>query len=251
MRHMLFSVAAAALALPAVPAAAQDAPPAASADAIDAERLALAEEILSIQMPPGILGEVMTGLFENAVPAMGDMRVGQIMQIGGLPKSEVEAMGDTKMSEIMEIFDPYWEERIRIVMRPMTALYSRMEPMVRDLYIKSYARRFSAAELREILAFARSETGTAFLQHQWRMALDPTFMQDMMAEMPDLMADMNFEAIQEEITEAQAALPPPREFSDLTPAERTRLAELLGITVAELKANWGSEQKTVVVLPAK
>jgi hypothetical protein len=53
--------------------------------------------------------------------------------------------------------------------------------------------------------------------------------------MPEMMAKAK---------EAEAKLPPRRTFSDLTPAEQARLAELLGISVETLRESEPARENT-------
>jgi len=58
-------------------------------------------------------------------------------------------------------------------------------------------------------------------------------MDKMQAFMPKMMKQMP--AIVEKVKTATADLPPPRKYADLSDAETAELADLLGISVAELE----------------
>ncbi len=246
MKRFWFGCAAGILAVTAMPASAQSAEEAATTQATDAERLRLASAIVDHQMPPGMMSELMSGMFENLMPAFGaslaDMKISELGRIGGLSEGEVAELGDAKMGEAMAIIDPHWQDRFEVTSAAMGQAFrpiaERMEPVFREIYTESYARRFSEAELRDILAFVSTDTGAAFVQHQWRMSLDPETMQSMMARLPEMMADLDFTGMQATLQTATADIPPPRQFDDLSSKEQSRLATLLGISVAELEENW-------------
>lgn len=259
MKKLMFSAAVAvtALSAPIGPASAQGAAAfTVSQDAAaDSERIALAQAIVDRQLPPGAMAEMMSAMFGNVMPALGDtmadLRVAEVARIGGMSEEEAKQLGDAKIGEVMAIADPHWRERYEATsvamgeaFRPMM---ERMEPVFRELYTQSYARRFGATELRAILDFVSTDTGGAFIQHQWRMTMDPEFMKTMMARLPEMMADLDFASMQQTMDEALADLPPPREFNDLTAQEKTRLAQLLGISVSELKQNWEARTSAIVI----
>ena len=75
--------------------------------------------------------------------------------------------------------------------------------------------------------FFATPTGKAYAADSMIIFMDPEVMSKMTTMMPEMMKQMP--AITAKLKEATAGLPPPRRAEDLTPAQRKRLAVLLGV----------------------
>ena len=90
------------------------------------------------------------------------------------------------------------------------------------------------AEMVELLTFFETPVGAKFAQQSFLVQYDPQMMA-MMESMGPAMAEV-FPKMMEEMMAMAAEIPEGRVFSELSAAERSRLAQLLGKGEAELEA---------------
>ncbi|WP_141396504.1 MULTISPECIES: DUF2059 domain-containing protein [Sphingomonas] len=243
MRRAATAVLAALIALPAAAQSSSPAPsPAPSASAApDAERQALGTQVAARLFPVGTYQRMMTGtmdkLMDSVMGSVGTMPLAQLATMGGLSTEQAADLPPVTLDQIMAIYDPHYRERSQIEMRAMMAamgeLMGRFEPRMRAALAAAYARRFTAPQLREMNAFFATPTGGAFAAESMTIFMDPEMMQEMQGMMPAVMEQLP--AILKKARAATANLPPPRKLSDLTPAERAKLAQLLGTSEQKLK----------------
>ncbi|NML07177.1 DUF2059 domain-containing protein [Sphingomonas sp. G-3-2-10] len=242
---MKLLLAAAAIALTPSLALAQTAPAAAppqaaTAATVDPARLAVARRVVGKLMPEGVYVEMFDGVFGNLMDTMMDsfdeMPLADIMRIGGLDEEQAKALGPTKVAEIMAIYDPHWKERTKAMIDAMGEMMGGMmaeyEPKMRDALALTYAREYSLEDLNEMDRFFSTPAGGRYASKSMLLFMSPELMasmQDMMPEMMKRMPDMM--ALVESAT---AHIPPARKIKDLSPADRKRLAELLGIEEKDL-----------------
>jgi hypothetical protein len=148
-------------------------------------------------------------------------------------------LGKTTLGDIMAILDPVHDQRTAIIMQTtvasMTAIMTDLEPSIRDGLAEAYARRFTASQLADMNRFFDTPSGQAYAANAMSIQTDPAVMSRMQAIIPVLM--QRLPGIMDQASRATAKLPPPRKFNDLTPAERAKLAGLLGVPEAQLEAN--------------
>ena len=256
----LSSVAAVALCFAALPAVAQDATspvaPPNAADTLpepaytpDATRLALAQQVVDKVFPAGtmqkMMGTVMNQAMKPVMDSVGALPLAEVATLSGKRPADLNKLGKASLDDIMAILDPAYRQRLEIVMKhvvpAMAQMGAAMEPEMRAAYAEAYARRFDARQLGEINAFFSTPTGGAYAASIMTIQSDPVVMQRMMATLPKAMQAMSQsmpEAIKGAEAEAQAAgLPKQRHWKDLSPAERGKLARLLGMSEAELTKN--------------
>ncbi|WP_404336067.1 DUF2059 domain-containing protein [Sphingomonas sp. MMS12-HWE2-04] len=235
VRHLL----AALLLAGAMPACAQTAAPAPAA--ADPARLAAAQAVVGKLMPAGIykrlMGATFDQLMDTMTDSMGAMPADELVRLTGISKADAEALGDATIGEVMDIYDPHWSQRLKLGTRAMgdamSGVMSEMEPVLRDALARAYAREFSAAELAEMSRFFATPAGNHYADQSLALAMDPEMVKAMTGLMPkmiDHMPDM--------VAKAEAAtkeLPKPRTNKDLTPAERKKLAGLLGLDAKTLE----------------
>lgn len=264
MARPLSRIAIAALALgtavTATPALAQSSalPPGPVAAPADPARLEVARRVLTKLMPEGSYAELtrqaMGSSFDMAVNSIDDLPIAEIAVIGGLTHDEAKALGNQRIGEIMEIYDPHWKTRMKATMdafgRMIGDLVTEYEPKFREAMANGYSAEFTLAELTELDRFFATPAGAHYASRSLALFMSPTVMKSMTDEMmpammkriPDMMA------LSEKATKD---IPPPRKVEDLTPQERKRLAELLGVNEDELKDSAGAgagaadEQETV------
>ncbi len=104
---------------------------------------------------------------------------------------------------------------------------------MREGMAEAFAGRYNATELDDIAAFLRTPAGSKFGSGFMELAVDPHYLGRMQSMMPKLIEAMP--TIMKEPTAALAKLPKPKAYKDLSEADRTRLAELLGVDPKKMK----------------
>jgi hypothetical protein len=224
-------------------AQAQTAPPppaAAVLPAVDQARLAVAERIVLRLMPPGFYKQVMGTTFDNIfdmVPEFKGLPRTEVMKLGSLDDRQFEALDKAAVDEAMTIYDPHSRERMQVMMKAMSSrmgdLMGQYEPRLRKAVAMAYAREFSLDELNQIERFFTEPTGTHYAGSMYQMFMGPDMMREMSAIMPDMMKQMP--DIIADMMKALDSVPKPRKLDEMTPAERARLAKLLGVDEGDLK----------------
>lgn len=222
----------------ATPALAQTAPGAAPADPA---RLAAAQTVVAKLVPAGIYKRLMGTSFDQLIETMTDsmreMPINELVRLTGIDKQDAAALGEGTIGEVMDVYDPRWNDRMKLGTRAMAdsmaEMMVEMEPVVRGALARAYAREFSAAELAELGRFFATSAGSHYADQSLALSMDP----EMVKAMSDLMPRM-MEHMPDLVARAEAAtrdLPKPRTNKDLTPAERKKLAGLLGVDARTLE----------------
>lgn len=193
--------------------------------------------------PLGTYARLMNGsmnaMMDNMVKAAGQIPLSEIAGLAGQPPADLAKLGKTNLNDIMAILDPEHEERTSIMMHSMMStmmgIMSQLEPSIRDGVAEAYARRFSIGQLADMNRFFDTPSGQAYAANAMTIQADPAVMARMQAIVPVLM--QRLPAVMSEAHQATAKLPPPRKFTDLSPADRTRLAALLGVPESQMEAN--------------
>lgn len=204
-------------------------------------RLPQAQRIIARMIPEGALGEMMGTTFDALLgPIMkmeGPTSMATVTEATGLSSSDLDLDG-AQSDELAAIFDAAWSERqareMALFPAIMAEMMDLMEPGMRKAMAELYAINFTPAELSDIEAFFLTETGTSYARKSFAMASDPRIISASMEAMPQLMGA--FAAMEQKFAEASAGLPPKRSFAQLSAAERARVAELTGFTVAQIEA---------------
>jgi hypothetical protein len=204
-------------------------------------RLPQAQRIIARMIPDGTMAEMMGTMFDKMLgpmlaaaeaPAMDAVTKGTGIAAAGLDLTPERA------AEIAVLFDPAYAERHErekaLFPALMRDMMSAMEPMMRKAMSELYAIHFSATELDGIEAFFQSDIGTSYARKSFSLASDPRVMGATMQAMPELM--FLFSEMERKMVEASADLPPRRSFADLSAAEKKRVADAMGYSVAELEA---------------
>lgn len=234
-----FLFAAIALAMAPAVATAQNAPPPAG-EAVPAN-LDVSRKIAARLVPDGIFMKVMSGTMDQITGGMldqfMDIPIRELAAMFAKDPSDIKEMGPGTTREIMMILDPAFNERTQLSMKAMmngmSGVMTQMEPEVREGMALAYANRFSATELRDMDAFFSSPSGQRFAAENMTIMTDPALMKRMQAMMPKIMSAMP--DIIKGVEAATAALPKPRKPESLSPAEKQKLADLMGIDVAKMK----------------
>lgn len=213
--------------------------------AADAEaRLPAASAVAASLVPEGVYGEMMSQMMDSFLAPifdLADMGAGMstldLVEYTGLPIENVEVLTAEQRIELTEIFDPVHEVRARAEIEAITtganAIFTMLEPGMREGLAKAYATRFNASELAAMQAFFATPVGAKYASQSLVMNTDPQVIAGMMQSIPSLMEQLP--TLLEGFENAEAGLPEPRGFDDLTPSEKRRAAELLGIDQADLR----------------
>lgn len=265
LRRLLLAWGAIAL-LPAAPAAAQEAAMAAAmpgmipAEPLTAEqeaRLPAAQVLADQVVPAGIYARVMDDTLGTIMGPVMDMMIGTGMSATdlsgrlGLPEDQLTTLSDAERQEITGLLDPAFQERGRVaidaMMAPLGDIVEAVEPQLRTGIARAYASRFDAAELAAIQTFFATPAGTRFAGELMLVFSDPQVMSASMEMMPQIMERMP--QMMEAVSAAMAELPAQRGFADLGPAERARLAALVGVDQGVLKRSMAHPQPVVTTPP--
>ena len=230
MKAFLF---AATLALAPATALAQTAP--------DPAAVASATRIAGALLPDGTYRKMMSGTFDKMMSGMvdqvGNLPMREIVVAMGMPEDQVPNLAPDAMKQIMEITDPAFKQRMDIGMKAMMGsmvdMMSKYEPAVREGLSEAYARRFTPTQLADLERFFATPSGAAYAAESMLIYTDPAVINRMMAMMPEMMKEMP--KMVGAMTEATKDLPKQRKYSDLTQAERDRIATLLGIDPKKAK----------------
>ncbi|NYT42345.1 hypothetical protein HZY97_16350 [Sphingomonas sp. R-74633] len=219
---------------------ARAAPPAQAVPA-DPARSAVAERVVAKLVPPGIYKKIFDTVFTEMMDQMfgqiGQMPIGQIAKLGGLSETQAKGLGDTKLGEIMEIYDPAWRERQKRMMQAfaggMGDIMVKMEPAMRAALTRAYMREFSTEELADLDRYFATPAGAHYAAQSLVISMGPEMTKAATDMMPEMMSAMP--VLMQRAEEATADLPPQRKMDDLSPAERKKLAELLGVDPEKLE----------------
>jgi len=256
MKHLGPMIPALALALASQSAPAQTAPaqtspqaaattpapttPAPSASPADNARLAAARVTVDHIFPAGtyakLMGAPMDKLMDGIMGGVGQMPLREIAQMGGTDADSLAKLDKTTINDIMDIYDPAFHQRttamMHVMMGEMGTLMSQIEPSVRDGLAEAYAARFTAEQLADMNRFFASPSGHAYASNALLIQMDPAVMAKMQGFMPLMMKALP--DIMKKVAAANAALPKPRTWADMTPAQHQRLAQLLGVSQEKL-----------------
>lgn len=246
MKQMLTVISGVLLAVAPHPAAAQDAASASTVvplAPVDPARLAAAKITVDHIFPQGtyarIMNGSMSGMIDSIAKSSTQIPLRELAGIAGTPPEDLAKLGGATLADIMAILDPAHDQRMSILthttMTAMSKLMSQLEPSIRDGLAEAYARRFSAAQLADMNRFFDTPSGQAYAANAMIVATDPAVMSRMQAIVPTLLKQLP--EIMSQVSQATAKLPPIRKFADLSPAERAKLAGLLGVSEAQLETN--------------
>lgn len=204
--------------------------------------LPLATQMAGTIMPEGSFG---TAMRETIDPMMtmimgtidSDPRV-RLAEISGVGSGDLEGLSDDAAQEALDIFDPQFAARNERIGKVVTGMIGKLleavEPAYREGMARALTRRFTEAEMRELLAFFATPTGGKFAAQSFLVQYDPQLMGVMEAMGPavvKLIPEMT-----EELAAIETDLGSGRDFTELSAAERTRAARLIGKSVSELDA---------------
>ena len=216
----------------------------------DPARLAAAQALVDQIAPPGFYARMMDQSFKGVMSTManqmidnmGQMSLRDVVAMAGVKPEAVAKLGKGSLGEIMAIMDPNFKARTAAFLDEMAPMVTKMatdlEPDFRDGLTQAYARRFTLDQLNDINRFFSTPSGAVYAANAMLITNDPMVLGKMTSNLPKMLQGL-MQQMPEVMKRAQAktaALPPPRRYEDLTPAERAHLAELLGVPASALKS---------------
>jgi hypothetical protein len=201
----------------ATPIMAQPAPaPAVKEAPADPARLAAAKPVIDKLWPLGTYRRMMDGTMSKMMDAMIDTAMGMkpsdFAKMGG-------AASEASIGEAVTKADPHFRERMKIsmdvMMGEMIPLMEKVEPQVRESLSIIYARKYTASQLNDMVAFFATPTGALYARESMLVFMDPEMLKGMQAFTPELVSAMP--AIMKKVEAATAHLPPlpkPKAASD-------------------------------------
>ena len=215
-------------------------------------RLPAATALVEKIIPPGTMGEMISGMFDGFISPMmtANETAGKVTlaKLLGVPASHLRAVDEEAAARAATMLDPDWrlrnEREAETMPRAMNAMMRTMEPALKAAMAEMYAIHFDADELRDIDVFFSTESGAAYARKSFVMTADPRFAGAMMAAMPDMMAGVA--TMRSELEAATADLVTPRSWEELETAEQDKLATVLGLSRAELVESMSSVDPEVV-----
>ena len=207
----------------------------------DTQASAAARTTVDYLFPEGsyarLMKSSMDAMMGPMMESISSLPMRDLAQMAGVPEERLLKLDEETLGEVTEILDPHYKERFTVSMNAMmggmSGLMTQFEPAMRDGLTEAYANRFSASQLAEINAFFATPTGSAYAAESMAIFMDPAVVGKMQEMIPAMMEQIP--ALTQDMMEATADLPPPRQPSDLSEAERARLAELLGVEVDDLR----------------
>lgn len=229
-----------ALALPSAHAEEQ-AVPVEQVFALDPALVEKARPIAELILPDGTFAEMMGPMMQKMMGPMMDsiskMPLKDLAEAGGVDPTEIDKMGPATLEQVMAIVDPAFRQRLDIMTQTMfpalVRFMSQFEPDMREGMAEAFAGRYNAAELNDINAFLKTPTGAKFGSGFMMLGTDPHYMNRMQIIMPKMVEAMP--SLMQESSAALEKLPKARKYKELSKAERTRLAEILGIDPKKMK----------------
>ncbi len=220
-------------------------------------RLPLATQLAERLLPDGIYARAMTETFSSIIePMMGfaptSMPIYSMSEKLGVDFTTITELDEAQQQEIGRILDPGFEQRSKVMvdfaMAKMTEMMALVEPGLRRGIARSFATRLDEQQLTAVAAFFATPEGAAFAEHSLLAFSDRQAISGLMTELPKLMEALP--GLETGMKEAEAALPPERQYADLTSNDRKRLAKLLGISEAELEKSMADAAATRAAIEA-
>ncbi len=216
------------IAAAALPAAAQPAPPASAPSTLpgpapepapDPARLAAAQRLAPLVMPPEQIRRMLGGGLPMMDAAM-DLTAAEV----GLGEETGLSESDRQrpLGEIAAQRDPHFRERVairnRIMSETMGDVFVAAMPDLHRVMAEIYALRFSLDELNAAIAYFSTPAGRRFIEVSMNLGQDPAFVRGIVALTPRFMEA--FSTMEERIRVASAHLPPePAPAPGAEPAE--------------------------------
>ncbi|MEM1053704.1 MAG: DUF2059 domain-containing protein [Pseudomonadota bacterium] len=203
-------------------------------------RLGAAMRVVTKLFPEGtyarMMEESMAPMLEGMMGGLGGSPAITLTALTGLDPLTLSAVEDDKLEAAVALLDPAAAERNAAVGAAMFDLISEVvveiEPAYRTGLARAYAVRFTGEELADLATYFATPVGQKYAAESFLIFADPQVMASMNEVMPAMMQRMP--AVFETMSDVGLEFPEGRNVSDLNADERAQLAQLLGVTEAEL-----------------
>lgn len=202
--------------------------------------LPMAQQVVEKIFPEGtyakMMNDTMKPMMDGMMGSFMDLPINEIAKLTGLYADDLPEMGDGSINQVMAILDPAFEERTRVItgvtIDLVTETMTQIEPGYREGLARAYAVRFSSPELADLNTYFATPVGSKYAAESMLIYTDPQVMSAMNEMMPAMLGMVP--QMMEKIAAANAELPAPRRFSELSDEERAKLSELLEVSEDEL-----------------
>jgi len=204
--------------------------------------LPLATRLANKIMPEGSLVQVTDQTFEPvmdliAAESTSEARV-RLAEVSGMEPEELDALEDAAAQDALDVFDPNYAARSEKVTKTIFSTVSRlleaMEPAYREALSRALTLRFDEVEMGELQTFFATPLGEKFARESFLVHHDPQML-GVMEQMGPALSEI-LPGMMEEFESFEADFENVRKFSDLSEAERDRVAALLEKSITELDA---------------
>ena len=202
-------------------------------------RLPAAQAVVAKVMPDGFYGTMMADIIDQMMRPMMSMFSSPEFILSArltLDDEAIDHLTEAEQTEISAMLDPAYDQRVDamvgVLTGRMSGMFAVMEEPMREGLSKAYAVRFDDRQLADIAAFFATPTGSAYATESMALFSDPQVMHASMKALPAIMS--SFGNLDTALEESMASLPKEAAYSDLTTAQRQRMAELLGVEPGEL-----------------
>lgn len=217
-------------------------------------RIPAATAVVSTMMPDGFYTEIMREMLDTTLRPMFEMLTGPrfvIAERTGAEMDLVEGLSEQEQSEIALLLDPAYAMRsdamLDGMMGMMNGMFGAVEGPMRDGLSKAYAKKFTADQLADIAAFFATPTGRLYATESMKLFADPEVLGATMQAMPAMMGSLG--DMTQTMEALEDSLPAKATFADLSAADRARIANALGITVAGLKTRMEAAEEAAAAQP--
>ncbi len=214
------------------------------ADELTAEqqaRLPIAMEVVTRLMPEGtyarMMEESMGPMMDSIMGGLGSTPAIALSAATGISPLDLAAIEEERLQKALALLDPDAAARNSEIssafLTMITETMNEIEPAYRSGLARAYAVRFTEGELADLNAYFQTSIGSKYAGESFLIFADPQVMASMNETVPAIMERMP--SMMEAASQAEEKYPAGRSFSQLDASERTRLANLLGVTVKELE----------------
>ncbi|MEP3422725.1 MAG: DUF2059 domain-containing protein [Erythrobacter sp.] len=204
------------------------------------ERLPAAMLVVSKLFPKGtyarMMDESMAPMIDAMMGDLGGNSAIALSQLTGLSPLDLSNLDAERLAKAVALLDPAAEERnsamSRLMLTQIGEIMLEIEPAYRAGLARAYAVRFTNDELMDLSAYFETDVGKKYAAESFLVFADPQVMSSMNDMMPAMMERLP--AIMSATASIESDFPSGRSFSDLSGAEQSQLADLLGVTKGEL-----------------
>ncbi|WP_108789280.1 DUF2059 domain-containing protein [Erythrobacter sp. Alg231-14] len=204
------------------------------------ERLPAAMLVVSKLFPKGtyarMMDESMAPMIDAMMGDLGGNSTIALSQLTGLSPLDLSNLDAERLAKAVALLDPAAEERnsamSRLMLTQIGEIMLEIEPAYRAGLARAYAVRFTNEELMDLSAYFETDVGKKYAAESFLVFADPQVMSSMNEMMPAMMERLP--AIMSATASIESDFPAGRSFSDLSGAEQSQLADLLGVTKGEL-----------------